>query len=100
VGVTLVFVGDLPQGLAVSGNSLNYGLLAYIAVYIIAATQGVCNQLNAWLLSWHWMEMAGFFVFMFLAPQTIIDIVDQAQMMQTIDALQYEVQSLKNQLGQ
>jgi hypothetical protein len=37
---------------------------------------------------------------MFLAPQTIIDIVDQAQMMQTIDALQYEVQSLKNQLGQ
>jgi hypothetical protein len=46
------------------------------------------------------MEMAGFFVFMFLAPQTIIDIVDQAQMMQTIDALQYEVQSLKNQLGQ
>lgn len=100
VGVTLVFVGDLPQGLAVAGNSLNYGLLAYIAVYIIAATQGVCDQLNAWLLSWHWMEMAGFFVFMFLAPQTIIDIVDQAQMMQTIDALQYEVQSLKNQLGQ
>ena len=100
VGVTLVFVGDLPQGLAVAGNSLNYGLLAYIAIYIIAATQGASNQLNAWLLSWHWMEIAGFFVFMFLAPQTIIDIVDQAEMMQTIDALQHEVQSLKNQMGQ
>jgi hypothetical protein len=100
VGVTLVFVGDLPQGLAVAGNSLNYGLLAYIAIYIIAATQGSSNQLNAWLLSWHWMEIAGFFVFMFLAPQTIIDIVDQAEMMQTIDALQHEVQSLKNQMGQ
>ena len=100
VGVTLVFVGDLPQGLAVAGNSLNYGLLAYIAIYIIAATQGASDQLNAWLLSWHWMEIAGFFVFMFLAPQTIIDIVDQAEMMQTIDALQHEVQSLKNQMGQ
>jgi hypothetical protein len=100
MGVTLVFVGDLPQGLSVAGNSLNYGLLAYIAIYIIAATQGASNQLNAWLLSWHWMEIAGFFVFMFLAPQTIIDIVDQAEMMQTIDALQHEVQSLKNQMGQ
>ena len=100
VGVTLVFVGDLPQGLAVAGNSLNYGLLAYIAIYIIAATQGASDQLNAWLLSWHWMEIAGFFVFMFLAPQTIIDIVDQAEMIQTIDALQHEVQSLKNQMGQ
>ena len=100
MGVTLVFVGDLPQGLSVAGNSLNYGLLAYIAIYIIAATRGASNQLNAWLLSWHWMEIAGFFVFMFLAPQTIIDIVDQAEMMQTIDALQHEVQSLKNQMGQ
>ncbi|MGB0734244.1 MAG: hypothetical protein ACPGPF_10775 [Pontibacterium sp.] len=100
MGVTLVFVGDLPQGLSVAGNSLNYGLLAYIAIYIIAATQGASNQLNAWLLSWHWMEIAGFFVFMFLAPQTIIDIVDQAEMMQTINALQHEVQSLKNQMGQ
>jgi len=100
MGVTLVFVGDLPRGLAVAGNSLNYGLLTYIAIYIIAATQGASNQLNAWLLSWHWMEIAGFFVFMFLAPQTIIDIVDQAEMMQTINALQHEVQSLKNQMGQ
>ena len=46
------------------------------------------------------MEIAGFFVFMFLAPQTIIDIVDQAELMQTIDALQHEVQSLKNQMEQ
>ena len=100
VGVIFVFVGDLPQGLAVAANSLNYGLLAYIAIYIVAATQGACGQLNAWLLSWHWMEIAGFFVFMFLAPQTIIDIVDQAEMMQTIDALRHEVQSLKNQMAQ
>ena len=100
VGVALVFVGDLPRGLAVAGNSLNYGLLTYIAIYIIAATRGASNQLNAWLLSWHWMEIAGFFVFMFLAPQTIIDIVDQAELMQTIDALQHEVQSLKNQMEQ
>jgi hypothetical protein len=100
MGVTLVFVGDLPQGLSVAGNSLNYGLLAYISIYIIAATQDASNQLNAWLFSWHWMEIAGFFVFMFLAPQTIIDIVDQAEMMQTINALQHEVQSLKNQMGQ
>ena len=100
LGVALVFVGDLPRGLAVAGNSLNYGLLTYIAIYIIAATRGASNQLNAWLLSWHWMEIAGFFVFMFLAPQTIIDIVDQAELMQTIDALQHEVQSLKNQMKQ
>jgi hypothetical protein len=100
MGVTLVFVGDLPTGLYVAGNRLNYGLLAYRSIYNIAATQHDSNQLNAWLLSWHWMEIAGFFVFMFLAPQTIIDIVDQAEMMQTINALQHEVQSLKNQMGQ
>jgi hypothetical protein len=46
------------------------------------------------------MEIAGFYVFMFLAPQTIIDMVDQAEMMQTIDALRNEVHILKNQLGQ
>jgi hypothetical protein len=37
---------------------------------------------------------------MLLGSQTINDAVDQAQLMQAIDALQYEVQSLKNQLGQ
>ena len=100
MGVTLVFIGDLQQGLSIASNSLNYGLLVYIAIYITAATQGACNQLNAWLVSWHWMEIAGFYVFMFLAPQTIIDMVDQAEMMQTIDALRNEVHILKNQLGQ
>lgn len=100
MGVTLVFIGDLQQGLSIASNSLNYGLLVYIAIYITAATQGACNQLNAWLVSWHWMEIAGFYVFMFLAPQTIIDMVDQAEIMQTIDALRNEVHILKNQLGQ
>lgn len=100
MGVTLVFIGDLQQGLSIASNSLNYGLLVYIAIYITAATQGASSQLNAWLVSWHWMEIAGFYVFMFLAPQTIVDIVDQVAMMQTIDELKIEVQSLKNQLGQ
>jgi hypothetical protein len=97
MGVTLVFIGDLQQGLSIASNSLNYGLLVYIAIYITAATQGACNQLNAWLLSWHWMEIAGFYVFMFLAPQTMIDMVDQAEMMRVIEELRGEVQSLRNQ---
>ncbi len=39
MGVTLVFIGDLQQGLSIASNSLNYGLLVYIAIYITAATQ-------------------------------------------------------------
>lgn len=43
------------------------------------------------------MEIAGFYVFMFLAPQTMIDMVDQAEMMRVIEELRGEVQSLRNQ---
>jgi hypothetical protein len=32
---------------------------------------GTTEKINAPLINWHWMEVTGFLIFMFFAPETL-----------------------------
>ena len=59
------------EGLSIAMNGLNYGLLSYISIYIVSYEFGTTEKIDAPLMNWHWMEVTGFLIFMFFAPETL-----------------------------
>ena len=59
------------EGLKIAMNGLSYGLLSYISIYIVSYKFGTTEKINAPLINWHWMEVTGFLIFMFFAPETL-----------------------------
>jgi hypothetical protein len=72
-GLIMVFMGDKNSGLFVAGNGLLYGLIGYVILYIWCVGRAESETINASLTNWHWMEVTGFFIFMFLALNPIVD---------------------------
>ena len=59
------------DGLKIAMNGLNYGLFSYICIYMVSYKFGTTEKINAPLINWHWMEVTGFLIFMFFAPETL-----------------------------
>ena len=59
------------EGLKIAMNGLLYGLLSYICLYIVSYKFGTTEKIDAPLMNWHWMEVTGFLIFMFFAPETL-----------------------------
>ena len=59
------------EGLKIAMNGLSYGLLSYISIYIVSYKFGTTERVDAPLMNWHWMEVTGFLIFMFFAPETL-----------------------------
>jgi len=97
-GIIILFSGETLQGLSVAGVGLFWGLIGYIAVYIAAYSTAQREPINANLGNWHWMEVTAFYIFMFLAPDTILDNFQEADVQQQILQLENQVISLQEQL--
>ena len=97
VGLISLFRGNSQMGLMTAALGLIYGLLIHLSCFIAACHKERTSEYNFALINWHWIETTAFFIFMFLAPQTIIDAVDQAEMMRVINELKGEVEILQNQ---
>jgi len=97
VGLISLFKGNSQMGLMTAALGLIYGLLIHLSCFIAACHKERTSEYNFALINWHWIETTAFFIFMFLAPQTIIDAVDQAEMMRVINELKGEVEILQNQ---
>ena len=93
-GLITLFVGDR-YGLFVAANGLLYGLLGYVILYVWYAGRPEGETINAPLTNWHWMEVTGFFIFMFLAPDTILDNFQEEAVQQQIQELQSEIAILR-----
>ena len=93
-GLIIRFAGDR-DGLFVAANGLLYGLVGYVIVYIWYAGRPEGEPINAPLTNWHWMEVTGFFIFMFLAPDTILDNFQEEAVQQQIQELQSEIAILR-----
>ncbi|MDC0996936.1 hypothetical protein OAT01_14540 [Pseudomonadales bacterium] len=59
------------DGLKIAMNGLNYGLFSYICIYMVSYKFGTTERIDAPLMNWHWMEVTGFLIFMFFAPETL-----------------------------
>lgn len=97
VGLISLFKGNSQMGLMTAALGLIYGLLIHLSCFIAACHKERTSEYNFALINWHWIEATAFFIFMFLAPQTIIDAADQAEMMRVINELKGEVEILQNQ---
>ena len=95
VGLITLFMGDKNRGLFVAANGLLYGLVGYVILYIWYAGRPEGETINAPLTNWHWMEVTGFFIFMFLAPDTILDNFQEEAVQQQIQELQSEIAILR-----
>ena len=99
-GIIILFSGETLQGLSVAGVGLFWGLMGYIAVYIATYSTAQREPINANLVNWHWMEVTAFYIFMFLAPDTILDNFQEADVQQQILQLENQIISLQEQLDE
>jgi len=59
------------EGLSIAMNGLLYGLYSYICIYLVSYKFGTTERIDAPLMNWHWMEVTGFLIFMFFAPESL-----------------------------
>ena len=97
-GLIVFFAGDQVAGLSLAINGLIYGLMSYVTVYLICFQRGLGEPINAPLTNWHWMEVTGFYIFMFLAPDTILDNLQDAAIADRFEAMEQKVQDLQKEL--
>ena len=97
-GLIVFFAGDQVAGLSLAINGLIYGLMSYVTLYLICFQRGPGEPINAPLTNWHWMEVTGFYIFMFLAPDTILDNLQDAAIADRFEAMEQKVQDLEREL--
>ena len=98
-GIIILFSGETLQGLSVAGVGLFWGLMGYIAVYIAAYSTAQREPINANLVNWHWMEVTAFYIFVFLAPDTILDNFQEAGIADRFESLEQKVEDLERELN-
>ena len=97
-GLIVFFAGDQGPGLSLAINGLIYGLISYVILYLACFQRGPGEPINAPLTNWHWMEVTGFYIFMFLAPDTILDNLQDAAIAERFEAMEQKVQDLQKEL--
>lgn len=90
-GIIFMFMGELVTGVSIAGVGLIVSLVGYVVVYIIALARHTTSELNAPLTNWHWIEVTAFYFFLFLAPDTILDNLQERAVQQQIQELQGEI---------
>jgi len=71
IGLIFRFAGFIEEGLTVSMVGLIYGLVLYICTYMGSHLITAQYDLRTSLFNWHWLEISGFLIFMYFAPETI-----------------------------
>ena len=87
-GILFLFSGYTTKGLLIAGAGLIYGVAGYITIYVITYSTDESPQIAATRTNWHWIEIAGFYIFMFLAPDTLLDNFQEAAVQEQIKQLE------------
>ena len=75
VGLIARFSNYVQPGIKVSMGGLVIGLLLYIFALCVSYGVGKQAEINAPRQNWHWLELAGFLVFMYFAPETLREVL-------------------------
>ena len=94
VGILILFRGETEFGLSVSVTGLIYGLSAYVCIYIATYSTDYRPHISATRTNWHWIELTGFLIFMFLAPDTLLDNYQEAAVQEQIKQLELRLDAM------
>ena len=70
IGLINYYLGE-KQGLETALLGVTYAFIAYICLYFLTYKIGGPKKLDAPLMNWHWLEVSGFIIFMFLSPASL-----------------------------
>lgn len=97
-GVIILFGGKTMLGLSIAGVGLTWGLMGHVITYVVSYSSEKGLLTRAPLTNWHWIEVTGFYMFMFLAPDTVLDNLQDAAIETRFNALEGQVTELQQAL--
>ena len=71
VGLIYRFAGFIDQGLTTSIVGLINGLILYVLTFVLSHLEESKQDIDTSLFTWHWLEISGFLIFMYFAPENI-----------------------------
>lgn len=75
VGLIARFSDFVQLGVKISMGALVIGLLLYIAALCVSYGSGGQAEINGQRQNWHWLELTGFLIFMYFAPETLREVL-------------------------
>ena len=73
-----------------------YGLVSYVSIYLFAYCSNSIYEVKPDLMSWHWIEVYAFLLFMFLAPATLRDFIVADEQALKIERLEQRIEQLES----
>ena len=99
IGLIIYYQGD-KAGLETALLGTTYSFIAYICLYFLSYKLGDPKTLEAPLMNWHWLEVSGFIIFMFLAPPALKEELLNAQSDAAEKKMELRVEELERQLDE
>lgn len=75
VGLIARFSEFVQLGVKISMGGLVIGLLLYISALCVSYGAGGQAEINGQRRNWHWLELTGFVIFMYFAPETLREVL-------------------------
>ena len=75
VGLIARFSEFVQLGVKISMGGLVIGLLFYISALCVSYGAGGQAEINGQRRNWHWLELTGFVIFMYFAPETLREVL-------------------------
>jgi hypothetical protein len=98
IGIIYYYNDEIGPGLAIGLLGIVYGLTAYVFVYFLSFKLGDPKKLDAPLMNWHWLEVSGFIIFMFLAPVSLPEFISDIEDEKKEEKVELRIQALERKL--
>ena len=98
IGIIYYYNDEIGPGVAIGLLGIVYGLTAYVFVYFLSFKLGDPKKLDAPLMNWHWLEVSGFIIFMFLAPVSLPEFISDIEDDEKEKKLELRIQALERKL--
>ena len=97
IGLINYYQGE-KQGLETALLGVTYAFIAYICLYFLTYKIGDPKKLDAPLMNWHWLEVSGFIIFMFLSPASLKEEMLNIENEEVEKQMELRIQELERKL--
>ena len=98
IGIVYYYNDEIVPGVVIGLLGIVYSLSAYICLYLLSFKLGDPKKLDPPLMNWHWLEISGFIIFMFLAPVSLAEYGLNIEADEKEEKLELRIQELERKL--